>query len=65
MRSRVYEEKCNLHDRGPDRHGVLRVVPTIRNNWHEQYGSGNSETVADASLQEVGEEKSAEDKRFN
>jgi hypothetical protein len=40
-------------------------VPTIRNNWHEQYSSGNSETVADASLQEVGEEKSAEDTRFN
>jgi hypothetical protein len=60
-----------LPDRGPDRHGVLRVLPTIWNNRHEHHGIGNGQTVADpvanAALQNNewrGAKKPTQDRRF-
>jgi len=43
----TYEKTCILFNRCPDRHGVLRVLPTIWNNRHEHHSIGNGQTVAD------------------
>jgi hypothetical protein len=54
----TYEQTCILSNRCPDRHGVFRVLPTIRNNWHEHHGIGNGQTVADT----VGEKSLSKEK---
>ena len=56
------EQTCIFPNRCSDRHGVSGVLPTIRFNWHDQYFS-HEQPVTDTSLEEVGEEKSAEDTR--
>ena len=61
----TYEQTCILSNRRPDRHGVLRVLPTIRNNRHEHHGIGNGQTVTDAVEQKgLSKEKSAQDAGF-